>query len=182
MPRGTVVSTVFFPATYLARSIYAERPCDERPPAQKRTPAPLSYKETEKHSLPRRQCHQAGPWGTIQGGYCIDAKTRYRRVLAAGNEGLESQGKRVVRRTNTTEHSTISSRSPFSQARAGLDSDGCNQSHSSQPFPSACSGRSPAPPARSGTPLIPDYEWSVSEEVYYQWPPDWRVPVAKRAA
>ena len=46
-------------ATYLARSIYAERWCDEHPPAQKRTPAILHYKETEKDSLPRRQCHVA---------------------------------------------------------------------------------------------------------------------------
>ena len=47
------------PATYLARAIYEERRCDEHPPAQKRTPAPLSYKGTEKDSLPRRQCHVA---------------------------------------------------------------------------------------------------------------------------
>ena len=49
----------FLPASDLARSIYEERRCDERPPAQKRTPAPLNYKETEKDPLPRRQCHVA---------------------------------------------------------------------------------------------------------------------------
>ena len=59
VPRGTVVSTVWSLATCLARSIYGERFREEGPCTQNRFSAIRDYKETNRDSLPRRQCHVA---------------------------------------------------------------------------------------------------------------------------
>ena len=47
-----------FLATYLVRSIYDGRWCEEKPSARKRASALPGYKETEEDSLPKRQCHR----------------------------------------------------------------------------------------------------------------------------
>ena len=44
-------------ATYLARSIYAELPCEAKPPAQKPSPPPLNHKAAENDPLLKQQCH-----------------------------------------------------------------------------------------------------------------------------
>ena len=119
VPRGgTVVPAVFLPATYLVRSIYAERLCDERRRAWQRASAILNYKETEGDSLPRRQCHRvalSSPTVFLPATYlvrsiyaerlCDERRRAWQRAL--GDPELQGNGRRFTAETAVPRGGTV---------------------------------------------------------------------------